>query len=178
MIEDMENYPYQSDLDVEEYYQTAISKLGKQEIDTYHHLSRDAIERVDLEHLRLGFEGLKYRRFIKELLRRSNCDELLLVIAGNFAACDPIEREAAKAILKLYDRRPLDRDFWRADCGDVLYEICRSFEEMLTAKHCQVEDKMKFAMVRLVSDNFAVIALHNKELRKIAGIRKSLCWWW
>ena len=66
MIEDMKNNPYQSDLDVEEYYQTAISKLSKQEIDNYHQLSRDNVGDVDLEDLRLGFEGLEYRRFIKE----------------------------------------------------------------------------------------------------------------
>jgi hypothetical protein len=178
MIEDMENNPYQSDLDVEEYYQTAISKLGKQEIDTYHHLSRDAIEHVDLEHLRLGFEGLKYRRFIKELLRRSSCDKLLLKIAGNFAALNPVEREAAKAILRLHDQYALDRKFWHADSGKVLYEICKSFEEMLTAKGCQVEDKIKLTMFRLVSDNLAVIVLHDKELRKIAGIRKGLRYTW
>ncbi|MBA7631881.1 hypothetical protein ES703_39418 [subsurface metagenome] len=31
---------------------------------------------------------------------------------------------------------------------------------------------------QLVSDNFAVIALHDKELRKIAGIRKGLFYRW
>jgi len=59
-----------------------------------------------------------------------------------------------------------------------LDEICEFFEEMLTAKGCQVEDRMKLTMFRLVSDNLAVIALHDKELRKIAGIRKGLCDRW
>ena len=62
MIEDMENNPYQSDSDVEEYYQTAISNLSKQKIDVYHQLSRDHIGDIDLEYLRAGFEGLEYRR--------------------------------------------------------------------------------------------------------------------
>ena len=99
---------------------------------------------------------------------------MLLAIAGKFAAFNPIEREAAKAILKLYDQYALDRNFWHADCGKVLYEMGQSFEEILEAKDHQVEDKMKFNLFQLVSSNLAVIALHDKELRKIAGIRRSL----
>jgi len=49
----------------------------------------------------------------------------------------------------------------------------KSFEEMLKAKDCQVEDRMKFSLFQLVSSNFAVIVLHDKELRKIAGIRRN-----
>lgn len=86
MIEDMENNPYQSDLDVEEYYQTAISNLTKQKIDLYHQLSRDNIGDIDLEYIRAGFEELEYRRFIKIIFCRTSCDSLLLKIAGNFAA--------------------------------------------------------------------------------------------
>jgi len=53
MIENMENNPYQSDLDVEEYYQTAISNLSKQKIDAYHQLSRDRTGDIDLEPIRI-----------------------------------------------------------------------------------------------------------------------------
>jgi hypothetical protein len=75
-------------------------------------------------------------------------------------------------------RYALDRNFWRTDCAKVLHEIGESFEQILTARGCQIEDKIKFAMFQLVSDNFAVIALHDKELRKIAGIRKGLFYKW
>ncbi len=97
---------------------------------------------------------------------------------GCFSALNPVEREAAKAILKLYDQYALDRNFWRKDCDKVLHEMGESFEQILTAKGCQIEDKIKFTMFQLVSDNFAVIALHDKELRKIAGIRKGLFYRW
>jgi hypothetical protein len=178
MIEDMENNPYQSDSDVEEYYQTAISNLSKHKINVYHQLSRDRIGDIDLEYLRTGFEGLEYRRFIKILFQITSCDDLLTGISGNFSALNPVEREAAKAILKLYDQYALDRNFWRKDCDKVLHEISESFEQILTAEGCQIEDKIKFIMFQLVSDNFAVIALHDKELRKIAGIRKGLFYRW
>lgn len=172
-MDDNDNNPYQSDLDVEEYYQTAISKLSKQEIDTYHQLTRDSIQDVDLEEIQLRFEGLEYRRFIKLHFRMQSCDELLLDISGTFAAFNPIEREAAKTILKIYDGYALDGNFWLTDTGKVLYDMSKSFEEILEAKDCQVEDKMKFNLFQLVSSNFAVIVLHDKELRKIAHIRKS-----
>ncbi|HUU15870.1 MAG TPA: hypothetical protein VMW72_01870 [Sedimentisphaerales bacterium] len=172
-VDDVGNNPYQSDLDIEEYYQTAISKLSKQEIDTYHQLTRDSIGDVKLEDLRLGFEGIEYRRFIKEHFHMMSCDELLMGIAGKFAAFNPIEREAAKTVLKLYDQYALDGNFWLADTSKVLYDMSKSFEEILKAKNCQVEDKMKFNLFQLISSNLAVIALHDKELRKIAHIRKS-----
>jgi hypothetical protein len=35
-MDDSDNNPYQSDVDVEEYYQTAISKIGKEKVDAYH----------------------------------------------------------------------------------------------------------------------------------------------
>ena len=174
----MENNPYQSDLDVEEYYQTAVSNLSKQKIDIYHQLSRNHVRDIDLEYIQAGFEGLEYRRFIRVIFCSMSCDHLLLQIAGNFALLNPVERGAAKAILKLYDQYALDRNFWQTGCDKILQEICTSFEEMLTTKGCQVEDKIKFTMFRLVSDNLAVIALHDKELRKIAGIRKSLYYTW
>ena len=98
--------------------------------------------------------------------------------SGNFSALNPIEREAAKVILKLYDQYALDGNFWRSGCDKVLHEIGESFEQILAAKGCQIEDKIKFIMFQLVSDNFAVIALHDKELRKIAGIRKGLFYRW
>ena len=133
----MENNPYQSYLDVEEYYQTAISKLSKQKIDIYHQLSRDRIEDIDLEYIQAGFEGLEYRRFIRLVFQTTSCDNLLTGISGNFSALNPVEREAAKAILKLYDQYALDRNFWRKDCDKVLHEIGESFEQILTAKGCQ-----------------------------------------
>jgi len=178
IIENMENNPYQSDLDVEEYYQTAINKLSKQKIDIYHQLSRDRIGDIDLEYIQAGFEGLEYRRFIRIIFQTTSCDNLLTGISGNFSALNPVEREVAKAILKLYDQYALDRNFWRTDCGKVLHEIGESFEQMLEAKGCQIENKIKFIMFQVVSDNFAVIALHDKELRKIAGIRKGLFYRW
>jgi len=86
--------PYQSDIDVEEYYQTGISKLSKQKIDMYHQLARDSIQDIDLEDVQLGFEGLEYRRFIKIRFLMVSCDELLMTISRKFAALNPAEREA------------------------------------------------------------------------------------
>jgi hypothetical protein len=168
-----DNNPYQSDIDVEEYYQTGIGKLSKQEIDTYHQLTRDAIADVDLEYLQSGFEGLEYRRFIKIHFSMVSCDEMLMAISCKFAALNPAEREAAKTILKLYDEYALDGNFWLADTGIVLRDMGDSFEEILEAKDCQVEDRIKFNLFQLVSSNLAVIALHDDELRRIAHIRKS-----
>ena len=103
----------------------------------------------------------------------ANCDELFMVIACKFAAFNPTEREAAKIVLKLYDQKILDGDFWLTDTYKVLCEIGMYFEELLKAKDCPAEDKMKFNLFQLISSNLAVIALHDKELRKIAHIRKS-----
>jgi hypothetical protein len=174
----METNPYQSDLDVEEYYQAAVKTLDGPKIDMYHQLSRDGVRDIDFDYIQTGFEGLQYRRFIRIIFCRNSCDSLLLKIAGNFAALNPVERQAAKAILKEYDHYALDRNFWRADCGKVLKEVCRSYDEMLTAKDCRIENKVKFIVFNLLSDNLAVIALHDKELRKVAGIRKGLYYWW
>jgi len=84
--------PYQSDIDVEEYYQIGISKLSKQKIDMYHQLTRDSIQDIDLEDVQLGFE---YRRFIKIHFLMVSCDDLLMTISCKFAALNPTEREAA-----------------------------------------------------------------------------------
>jgi hypothetical protein len=165
-----ENNPYQSDIDVEEYYQTAISKLSKEKIDAYHQLTRDNLQDVDLEYVQEGFEGLEYRRFLKTHFYMQTCDQLLMGIAHAFAAFTPIEREAAKTILKLYDQYALDGNFWLTDSGEVLREMGAAFEEMLGIKGCQVEDKIKFSLFRLVSSNLAVIALHDEELCRIAQI--------
>jgi len=173
----METNPYQSDLDVEEYYQAAVKNLDGPKIDMYHQLSRSSVPDIDLDSVQAGFEGLKYRWFIRIIFCRNSCDSLLLKIASNFAALDPVERQAAKAILKEYDRYALDRNFWRADCDKVLKEVCRSYDEMLTAKDRRIENKVKFIVFQLLSDNLAVIALHDKELRKIGGIRKGLYYW-
>ena len=102
-----------------------------------------------------------------------SCDELLRSIASNYAAFNSKEREAAKSILKMYDQYAIDPNFWLTDTGQVLKEMSDSFEEILKAKHCPVESKMKFNLFQLVSSNFTVIVLHDKELRKIAHIRKS-----
>jgi hypothetical protein len=102
-----------------------------------------------------------------------SCDELLRSIASNYAAFNPTEREAAKTVLKMYDQYAIDPNFWRTDTGQVLKEMSDSFEEILRAKHCKIENKMKFNLFHLVSNNLAVIALHDKELRKIARIRKG-----
>ena len=165
-----DNNPYQSDIDVEEYYQTAISKLSKEKIDAYHELTRSSLQDVDLEYVQEGFEGLEYRRFMKTHFYMENCDELLMGIAHAFAAFTPAEREATKTILKLYDQHALDGNFWLTDSGEVLREMGDSFEEILKGKGCQVEDRIKFSLFRLVSSNLAVIALHDEELRKIARI--------
>jgi hypothetical protein len=44
---DSDSNPYQSDLDVEEYYQTAISKFSKEKIAAYHQLTRESITDID-----------------------------------------------------------------------------------------------------------------------------------
>ncbi len=54
------NNPYQSDLDVEEYYQTAISKLSGQDIDRYHQLTRESILDVDLKQSKTNHYVLRY----------------------------------------------------------------------------------------------------------------------
>ncbi len=174
----MKTNPYQSDLDVEEYYQAAVKNLNGPKIDMYHKLSRDSVQDIDLEYVQAGFEGLEYRSFIRIIFCRNGCDKLLLKISNNFAALTPVERQTAKAILKVFDHYALDRNFWRADCSKVLKEVCRSYDEMLTAKDCRIESKVKFIVFNLLSDNLAVITLHDKKLRKIAGIRKGLYYWW
>ena len=103
----MENNPYRSDSDVEEYYQTAISNLSKQKIDVYHQLSRDRIGDIDLEYLRAGFEGLEYRRFIKILFQITSCDDLLTGISGNFSALNPVERKLRRQFLSYMTNMPL-----------------------------------------------------------------------
>ena len=165
----MDNSPHQSDLDVEECYHTAISRFSKQGIENYHQLSRGNAGCLDSKNLRLELEGLEYRRFIKEHFRTTGCDKLLLEIAGTFAAFNSVEREAAKAILKMYDHYAIDANFWRSDCREVSHDIGRSFEQVLAATGYQAEDKMKFNMFKLVSCNFAVIALHGNELRKLSS---------
>ncbi|MFC1637120.1 hypothetical protein ACFL5Z_20045 [Planctomycetota bacterium] len=118
-------------MDVEEYYQTAISKFSKEKIDAYHQLTRDSIKDIDLEYVQEGFEGLEYRRFIKLHFYMHSCDELLRSIASNYAAFNPQEREAAKTILKMYDQYAIDPNFWNTDTGQVLKEMSESFKEIL-----------------------------------------------
>jgi hypothetical protein len=120
-----------------------------------------------------GFEGIEYSRFKILHFRMHSCDEMLRSIASNYAAFNSKEREAAKTILKMYDQYAIDPNFWLTDTGQVLKEMCDSFEEILKAKHCKIENKMKFNLFHLVSTNLAVIALYDKELRRIARIRKS-----
>lgn len=165
--------PYQSDFKVEEYYQNIVCGLSKKEIYSYHQLNRVHIQDVNLEEIQLGFEGLEYRRFIKKHYYMSSLDELLVIVSCKFAAFNPAEREAVKIVLRLYDQKVLDRDFWFTDTCKVLCEIGIYFEKLLKAKDYQSEDKMKFILFQLISSNLAVILLHDKKLRKIANIGKS-----
>ena len=167
------NNPFQSDFKVEQYYQNVVSELSKQEIYLYHQLTRRSIQDVNLGELQHEFEGLEYRRFMKRHYCIASCDEILLVIASKFAAFNTTERKAAKIVLKSYDQKVLNRDFWLTDTHTVLCEIGMYFEELLKAKDCQSEDKMKFNLFQLISSNLAFVLLHDKRLRKIANIRKS-----
>lgn len=169
----MDDSPYQSHRAVEEYYGTATSQLTAEEIDRYHRVCRDGIKEIDLEYARYGFEGLEYGEFIQLHFRISSVDELLRKIAECFAAFTPVEREAAKEILQEYDQRALSRHFWLRDSASVLYEIGEYFQGLLTAEGHPAENRMKWNMFKLVSKNFAVIALRNKELREIAGIQED-----
>jgi hypothetical protein len=87
-MDDSDNNPYQSDVDVEEYYQTAISKLGKEKVDAYHELTRDNLQDVDLEYVQAGFEGLEYRRFLKTHFYMQSCFEGVLHDLGDRTAKD------------------------------------------------------------------------------------------
>ncbi len=53
------NNPYQSDVDVEEYYQTAISKLSKEKIDAYHQLTRDNLQRSNAQGKTKALGGIR-----------------------------------------------------------------------------------------------------------------------
>ena len=169
MINHMDDNPFKSHLAVEEYYETAISKFSPERIETYHRMAREGIPAIDLEYMRSGFTGLEYRKLIQKTIHTSSCDELLRIIAGFYSAFTPVERTAVRELLQTHDRRALDADFWHTDCAKVLDGIC----EFLEGLPDPFEDRIKYAMFELVSNNLAVIALNVAEVREIARIRKD-----
>jgi hypothetical protein len=166
MIDHMEDNPFKSHLAVEEYYETAISKFSPERIETYHRSARKDVRAVNLECMRSGSAGFTYNKLVQKAMHTASCDKLLRNIAGFYSAFTTSERAAIKELLKTHDRLAYDRRFWNTDSARVLDDVC----EFLEALPDLFEDRIKYAMFELITNNFAVIAINVAEVREIAEI--------
>ncbi len=166
MMDHMEDNPFQSHYAVEKYYEMAISRFGPERIETYHRTARGDIRTVNLEYMRSGAAGFKYSRLVQKAMHTASCEKLLSNIAGFYSAFTTAERTAIKGLLKMHDRLALDSHFWNTDSACVLDGVCRFLEALPNL----FEDRIKYAMFELITNNFAVIAINVSEVREIAEI--------
>lgn len=77
-------------------------------------------------------------------------------------------------LMSTANKKGYEQSFWRRDTTDVFAEICNRSRELLSQRGAACEDKILFNMFQIVTMNLAAQARDQKELRRFAGIRRSL----
>ncbi|HCO96666.1 MAG TPA: hypothetical protein DIU00_22465 [Phycisphaerales bacterium] len=134
---------------------------------------RAQIRDVDLGQIQEQFRGAEYRKLVQQHLRKVGV-LLELALSGAGEALTDQERNVAEVLIDEYNRMGYNSAFWHRDLGDVFQEICNRFAELMSQVGTTADDKVKFNVFQIITMNFALQARDQKELRKFAGIRRSL----
>ena len=139
----------------------------------YNSEARKLVSGVSVRALEERLRGAPYARLVQEHMRQG-CVQVKLGIMGNIASLKQQEREAAEQLIDRYNLKGYSKSFWQSDCSVVFRGICDDFAAEISRRGHTAEDAAKFAVFQIVTMNFADMASEQKELRKFAGIRKSL----
>lgn len=134
---------------------------------------RDAIREVNLIQLMDQFRGTQYRMLVQKQMRELSI-RLEIALAAGIDACTESEKKAGEILLDEYNKKGYEQSFWRRDTTDVFAEICNRSRELLSQFGAACEDKILFNMFQIVTMNLAAQVRDQKELRRFAGIRRSL----
>ena len=127
-------------------------------------------EKINLDELRKGFSGKKFRELLRYHMHRQKPEKIALGIKGTINMLNSLEAKVGERIIDYFNALAYSQEFWERDCGEVFNEIISMAREEIKKQGGKTTDEGLFNIFNIIVLNFALTAYEQKSFRKFIGI--------
>ena len=122
---------------------------------------------VDLEKLKVQFQGAPFYRLIEQHLKRQkNTDKLREASVATIALLPEIAQPIAVEFIDRWNERAYEKSFWQTDTSEVFSKIIEDARSLLLSFNAPTDDETMFNMFQVVILSYAYSASDQPAMRK------------